>query len=105
MNIIWYECEIPESEVIEGDALVEIQELFEDALESPEWPANAAVFTEAELTCDSVKLWMTEDASYIAEKAGFEWRKYYVRDLPEAPLKKDAALLVGLPSAWDLLKE
>lgn len=103
MNIKWYECIIPEEDVTDGDALADIQELFEDLLE--DLPEGTAIFTDTDLTSDSVRFWMTNIAAEIMEEEGFEWRKYYIKDLKQPPFKKDAALLIGDVSAWELLRD
>lgn len=103
MNIKWYECEIPAEEVEDGDALADIQEVFEAMIE--DLPEGCAIFTDADLSSDSVRFWMTDVAAEIMEEEGFEWRRYYIKDLKQPPFKKDAALLIGNTEAWELLRD
>jgi len=103
MHITWYECEIPEEEVVDGDALADIQEVFEDLIE--DLPEGAAIFTDADLSSENVRFWLTDVAAAILEEEGFEWRRYYIKELKQPPFKKDAALLIGDTSAWDLLRD
>lgn len=101
--IKWYECEIPEEEIVKG-VLFRFQDEMMKALDIASWPEEAAVFASAWDMSGKVKIWLTNIATESADKVGFQWRRYYVRDLGEPPQKTKAALLLGHASAWSLLK-
>lgn len=100
----WYECEVSD----DGDVkmtLFKFQKEMRRAFRATGWPEGAVVFGETGIGDSSDKVWITSSAAQAAEANGFQWQKYYVKDLPEAPLKEEAAILVGYESAWNLLRE
>ena len=103
-QIKWYECRFSTEDVAEG-ALIQFKEEMERAFHAAGWPEDAVVLGEARIGNYTVRLWITSAAARAAEANGFDWRKYYVRDLPEPPFKKEVALIVGHKSAWRLLRD
>ena len=53
--------------------------VFEDLVE--DLPEGAAIFTDADLSTENVRFWITDVAAAILEEEGFEWRKYYIRHI------------------------
>ena len=103
-QIKWYECKFSKEDIAQG-APVKFKEEMERAFHAAGWPEDAIVLGEARVGQDNIKLWITSSAAEAAEANGFQWRKYFVRDLPEPPFKKESSLLIGHKSAWNLLRE
>ena len=104
-QIKWHECEIPDRKIIEG-ALHRFHNRMEKALKSAGWPEHAAVFSGAGISEAGLRLWITSPAAEAAMSNGFiQWKGYYIKDLPEAPFKHEATLLLGKESSWTLLRD
>lgn len=102
-TIKWYECIISDEEIIKG-VLFSFQDEMNKALIISGWPEEAAVFASAWDPEGNMKIWLNNIAAEAAERNGFQWRRYYSKDLDKPPLKAKAALLLGHASAWDLLR-
>ena len=103
-RIEWYECQF-NNEDISSNQQIKFKQAMEEAFHAAGWPDNAVVVGEAQVADLGNKLWITSTAAQAAEAIGFHWRRFFVKVLPEAPLKKEAALVVGHKSAWNLLRE